>query len=116
MSLDFARLTLGPCVKAFGDVVIYTPGAGAPVTVGADGNPLRGIFNEFSRQEKTDDTTGMLVIRTYPTVALQMSDLVPGAPPPCQGEMIGVAGRNWTIVETDFDSAGRIWLRLHKTP
>jgi hypothetical protein len=45
-----------------------------------------------------------------------MSDLVPGAPPPWQGEMIGVAGRNWTIVETDFDSAGRIWLRLHKTP
>ena len=104
--IDFDNLALAPCVDVFGQQAVYLPAAGAPLR-------LVGIFNRFSTEEKFDDSKGVMVNVTYPTLAIRIVDLM-GRAEPCQNETVEVGGEVWAIADATPDGMGQLLLRLKK--
>ena len=105
--LDFNTLALAPCVAAFGEPVVYQPGAGAPVA-------LTGIFNKYATEQKINSDTGEMRQVVQPTVAINLADMPDGITLPCRNEMVSVGGALWQIGETVQDNFGQLLLKLKR--
>ena len=107
-ALDFNKLALAPCMQAFGEVVVYQPGAGAPVM-------LRGIFNRYASEDKVDSQTGEIRQVIVPTLALNCADFPAGMMQPVEAESVVIRGEVWAIASTMADNFGQLLLKLKKT-
>ncbi len=103
----YADAVSAACNATFGLPAVYTPGAGPPVN-------LRAIFNEFTSDEKINIQTGEMEQHRVPTLVVRMTDLMPGAPWPCRGEAVIVAGRTWQIQMADPNGMGELVITLKR--
>lgn len=92
--------------------VIYQPEVGDPVTTGADGNPLTGIFDENYVLTEAGENG---VENIGPAVSLRLADIAPHDPEDDE-PTITIGGRSYRVRERQPDSVrGMVVLLLHRS-
>lgn len=110
MTVDFDALVLAPSAACFGVPVTYIPGwAGTPVTLGTDGAPLTGIYDDKHLELSFKD--GDEVSTRHPVLSIRQS-MLPGGLPPAQGEVFVVNGTNYVVTNISPDGFGDLKLNL----
>ena len=101
--IDFDALVLAPAHQAFGEQVIYLPGAGGSYT-------LAGVFDDHFQEDKLKDD--MIVTVTRPVLNVRAAAL---PVMPVQGEIFRIRGRLYVVAEPpEADTVGdvRCYLRV----
>jgi hypothetical protein len=101
--MSFRELTdqvLDVCMQTMGETVVYTPGAGAPVTIEAI----------FDRASVIADTGAGAAGQGFATTLRLKSSALPS--PPSEGDQVEAQGETYLVVDSHDDGYGELTLVL----